>query len=83
MQIVADVLNMPIKVSCSGETCALGSAMSASVMAGIYNDISEAQKAMGSGFEEEYRPDPSRARKYDALFIKYKELGAFISKDPQ
>ena len=34
MQIVADVLNMPIKVASSDQTCALGSAMAASVMAG-------------------------------------------------
>ena len=34
MQIVADVLNMPIKVAKSDQTCALGSAMAASVVAG-------------------------------------------------
>jgi L-ribulokinase len=35
MQIVADVLNMPIKVADSDQTCALGSAMAASVVAGV------------------------------------------------
>ncbi len=35
MQIVADVLNMPIKVAASDQTCALGSAMAASVVAGF------------------------------------------------
>ena len=62
MQIVADVLNMPIKVAASEQTCALGSAMSASVAAGIHKDIPSAQKAMGGGFEKEYHPDPSKAR---------------------
>jgi L-ribulokinase len=81
MQIVADVLNMPIKVAVSDQTCALGSAMAASVIAGVYKDIPSAQKAMGGGFENEYRPDPIRAAKYEALFRKYKKLGAFVENE--
>jgi L-ribulokinase len=81
MQIVADVLNMPIKVASSDQTCALGSAMAASVVAGIHKDISEAQKAMGGGFEKEYRPNPARAKKYKTLFRKYKKLGSLIEKE--
>jgi L-ribulokinase len=80
MQIVADVLNKTIKVASSDQTCALGSAMAASVVAGIHKDIPAAQKAMGSGFEKEYHPDPVRAKKYETLFRKYKELGSFIEK---
>jgi L-ribulokinase len=78
MQIVADVLNMPIKVAASEQTCALGSAMAAAVVAGVYKDIPAAQKAMGGGFEKEYHPDPVRAMKYEKLYMKYKELGSFI-----
>jgi L-ribulokinase len=78
MQIVSDVLNMPIKVAASDQTCALGSAMAASVVAGIYKNIPEAQKAMGGGFEKEYKPDPARAKKYEKIFKEYKKLGAFI-----
>lgn len=81
MQIVADVLNMPIKVATSEQTCALGSAMAASVVAGVHKDIAAAQKAMGGGFENEYHPDPVKAKKYDVLFRKYKELGSFIEKN--
>jgi L-ribulokinase len=81
MQIVADVLNMPIKVAKSDQTCALGSAMAAAVVAGVYKDISAAQKAMGGGFEKEYHPDPVRAKKYEILFKKYKELGSMIEKE--
>ncbi|HZY26179.1 MAG TPA: FGGY-family carbohydrate kinase, partial [Bacteroidales bacterium] len=80
MQIVADVLNMPIKVASSEQTCALGSAMAASVVAGVHKDIPAAQKAMGGGFEKEYHPDPERAKKYETLFRKYKELGHLIEK---
>ncbi|MFZ0280547.1 MAG: ribulokinase [Bacteroidales bacterium] len=81
MQIVADVLNMPIKVAKSDQTCALGSAMAASVVAGIHPDIPAAQKAMGIGFEKEYHPDPVRTKKYDELYRKYKKLGLFIEKE--
>ncbi len=78
MQTVADVLNMPIKVARSEQTCALGSAMAASVVAGVHKDISEAQKHMGSGFEKEYYPDEKRAAIYDRLYEKYKKLGRFV-----
>jgi len=80
MQIVADVLNMPIKVASSDQTCALGSAMAASVVAGIHKDVLSAQKVMGGGFEKEYNPDPERAKKYETLYRKYKELGSFVEK---
>jgi L-ribulokinase len=78
MQIVADVLNMPIMVASSEQTCALGSAMAAAVMAGVHKDMGAAQAAMGGGFEKEYHPDRNRAAKYDVLFRKYKNLGKFI-----
>lgn len=81
MQIVADVLNMPIRVARSEQTCALGSAMAASVVAGIHRDIPSAQKSMGSGFEEEYKPDPVRAKSYDELFKIYKKLGGFVENE--
>ncbi len=47
MQVVADVLNRPIKVARSEQACALGSAMAAAVAAGIYPSTSEAQAKMG------------------------------------
>jgi L-ribulokinase len=81
MQIVADVLNMPIKVAKSDQTCALGSAMAASVVAGVYKSVPVAQKAMGCGFEKVYKPNPVRAKKYDTLFKKYRMLGSFIEKE--
>ena len=81
MQIVADVLNMPIKIARSDQTCALGSAMAASVMAGVHKDFPSAQKAMGGGFEKEYKPDPVRAGKYEELYRKYKKLGSFIENE--
>ncbi len=81
MQVVADVLNMPIRVASSDQTCALGSAMAASVAAGIHKDIPSAQNVMGSGFEKEYKPDPAKAKKYEKLFLEYKKLGLFIENE--
>jgi len=78
MQIVADVLNKPIKVARSEQAVALGSAMAASVVAGVYASIPEAQKAMGGGFEREYLPDPVMARTYAPLFEQYKRFGKYI-----
>jgi L-ribulokinase len=81
MQIVADVLNMPIKVAKSEQTCAMGAAMSAAVVAGLYRDIPAAQRAMGNGFEKVYLPNPARAAKYEVLFKKYKKLGSLVEKE--
>jgi L-ribulokinase len=80
MQIVADVMNMPIKVARSEQACALGTAMAAAVVGGVYKTIEEAQNKMGSGLEKEYKPIKANAEKYDALYRKYSKLGEFIEK---
>lgn len=78
MQIVADVLNMPIRVARSEQACALGSAMAAAVAAGVYPSLTEARRNMGSGIETEYRPIPENVQVYNRLYEKYKQLGKFI-----
>ena len=81
MQIVADVLDMPIKVARSEQACALGSAMAAAVAAGVYSNTSEAQKKMGGGIETEYHPIPENVEKYKKLYEKYKKFGSFIEAE--
>ena len=81
MQVVADVLNVPIKVPKSEQTCALGAAMFAATVAGLYPTVEEAKKAMGSGMEKEYQPDPTRAAKYQLLYERYSKLGEFIENE--
>ena len=81
MQVVADVLNMPIKVARSEQACALGSAMAAAVVAGVYATTSEAQAKMGGGIEKEYLPNPENAKIYEALYQKYLKLGRFVEFD--
>lgn len=78
MQLLSDVLNMPIKVVRSEHTCALGAAMYAAVVAGIYPTIEEAQKRMGKGFDKVYSPISTNVDKYISLFEQYSRMGSFI-----
>jgi L-ribulokinase len=72
---------MPIKVAKSEQTTALGSAMAASVVGGIYNSFGEAQQKMGRGLDREYHPDSHRAALYNKLYEKYLKLGRFIENE--
>jgi len=78
MQVLSDVLNMPIQVARNEQAVALGSGMAAATAAGIYPTVEEAQEAMGNGFEKEYTPDPERVSIYKSLFERYLKLGDFI-----
>lgn len=78
MQVVADVINKPILVARSEQACALGSAMAAAVVGGVYSNVLEAQKHMGSGFETEYLPIPENAEKYEAIYADYSRYGEVI-----
>jgi L-ribulokinase len=80
MQVIADVLNMPLKIARSEQACALGAAMAASVVAKIHPDIPSAQKAMGNGFEKEYYPDSNNVEAYKLLYRKYEKLGNFMEE---
>lgn len=76
MQTLSDVLNLPIKIARSQETCALGAAMYSAVVAGVYKTLQEAQHAMGCGMEKEYQPNPLKATVYKSNYKKYVALGA-------
>jgi L-ribulokinase len=77
MQILADVLNREIRVLKIDQAVALGAAMFAAVVAGLYPDIPAAQTAMASPVERIHRPDPERAGAYQGLYARYRSLGAF------
>jgi L-ribulokinase len=81
MQTLADVLNMPIKVARTEQTCAFGAAMFAAVVAGVYAKVEDAQKAMGQGFETTYYPNPVNAKKYEVIYQKYLKIGIFIDQE--
>ena len=60
LQIHADILKKPIHLTREGESCALGSAMTAAVAAGFYRDFDEAARAMVA-IERVVQPDPANA----------------------
>jgi L-ribulokinase len=78
MQMMADVMNMPIRIHKSEQTCALGAAMFAATAAGIYNKVEDAMNAMGQGFDTTYYPDKSKVALYAARYKKYHHLGGFV-----
>lgn len=80
MQTLANVLDMPIKVAASDEAPALGAAIYAAVAAGLYPNVIEASKTLGSDFEAEYLPKKEEVKVYAQLMQEYKELGAFAEK---
>jgi len=77
MQTLANVLNLPIAVVKSDQACALGAAMFAATVAGVYSGIQEAQYKMHSGYEQEYYPEEEKVQVYSKLYSRYKALGAF------
>jgi L-ribulokinase len=81
MQMMADVMNMPIRIHRSEQTCALGAAMFAATVAGVYNKVEDAMKAMGQGFDAEYYPDAEKTSIYSRRFERYKTFGNFIEED--
>ena len=78
MQTLANVLNMPVKVAESDQAPALGAAIYASVAAGIYPNVIEASKKIGSDFEAEYFPQADYIKVYENRMESYRELGKFI-----
>jgi len=74
MQIYADVTGRPMKISRSAQTCALGSAIAAAVVAGAYRDFTSAQKAMTGLKPKIFRPDPRAHAIYRELYAVYKQL---------
>jgi L-ribulokinase len=78
MQMMADVMKMPIRIHKSEQTCAAGAAMFAATAAGIYPKVEEAMQAMGQGFDVTYKPDPSKSAYYELKFKKYKALGSYM-----
>lgn len=80
MQMMADVMHMPIRIHKSEQTCALGAAMFAATAAGIYLKVEDAMNAMGQGFDTVYHPDAAKSAIYEKRYERYTALGAFAEK---
>ena len=81
MQVMADVLGMPIKVAKSDQACAFGASMFAAVAAGVYNRVEDAQNAMGMGFSSEYQPDMKNHGLYLEMYKQYVAIGKFTEEN--
>jgi L-ribulokinase len=75
MQTMANVLNMPIRIHSSEQTCAAGAAMFAATAAGLYTKVEDAMNAMGQGFEKTYEPQADKVGYYAKRYKMYLELG--------
>jgi L-ribulokinase len=84
MQIYADVIGLPIKLSASKQTPALGSAMFGAVAAGKaaggYDSIYDAAKAMAHLKDERYVPNPENQKAYELLYAEYVILHDFFGR---
>jgi L-ribulokinase len=78
MQIYADVMNRPIAISRSLQTCALGSAIAGAVVAGAahggYDRFEPAVAAMTGVQDRIFKPQPANAAVYEQLFQIYRRL---------
>ena len=74
MQIYADVLNRPLEISRSTQTCALGAAMAGAVAAGGHANFAQAARAMTGVLARRFLPDARSAAVYARLYRLYKRL---------
>jgi L-ribulokinase len=78
MQIYADVTGREMKISRSAQTCALGSAIAAAVVAGSkaggFNNFADAQKAMCGVKAKVFKPNPENHEVYKQIYALYKQL---------
>ena len=74
MQIYADVTGKEMKVARSAQTCALGSAIAASVAAGAYEDFAMAQAAMCGIKARTYKPNPKAHAVYREIYALYRQI---------
>lgn len=74
MQIYADITGCTMQVSGSSQACALGSAISAAVLAGAHPNFAAAEKAMTSVAPKSYRPNPKARKTYDRLYALYRQV---------
>lgn len=74
MQIYADVTGCTMLVSGSSQACALGSAISAAVLAGAHPDFPTAQRKMTSLKKIAYKPKPATQKTYHQLYALYRQV---------
>ena len=80
MQMLADAIGKDIHVSECKQSCALGSAICASVVAGIYPTIEAAQAALCRPIIRTYTPNAERRALLEKRHQLYRAAGEFTEK---
>ena len=81
MQIYADVLDREIRIAGSTQAGALGSAIYASVAAGIYTDVKTAAEKLSKPDIKTYKPIKQNVKAYRLLYKEYKILHDYFGKE--
>lgn len=76
MQILVDVVDVPLRIPAATETSALGAALLGGVAAGFFT-LAEGQARMGRPGPA-YRPDRERTARYEALYRRYCRLDGML-----
>jgi L-ribulokinase len=74
MQIYADVTGREMKVSRSGQTCALGAAVAGAVVGKAYDSFDKAQAKMCGVKERTFKPVAANNEVYQRLYGLYKQV---------
>lgn len=80
MQICADVLGREITVSNVKMSAAKGSAICATVAAGLYGGVAEASEALGVREGKVYTPIPENVEAYNKLYAEYDKLHDYFGR---
>ena len=74
MQIYADVLNRPLKIARSAQTCALGASLFGAVAGGAFACVADAQRNTVGYKSTVYSPNKDASCVYEKLFANYMKL---------
>jgi autoinducer 2 (AI-2) kinase len=75
VQVVSDVLGLPVEVGATHESTALGAALCAGVAVGVFADLAEGAQSFRSQART-VLPDSERVRAYDDLYGGWQKLRA-------
>lgn len=79
MQVLSDIMGVPIKVAATQQAGALGAAMCAGIASGLFPTIEKAQEAFAQGYKTVYIPRGENRKTYNVLYGKYCHLGGKIN----
>ncbi len=81
LQILSDVLGIPLHIAATDQAGALGCAMWAAVMSGIFPTLKDAAAVMVRPPIRTHRPDRANSAVYDRIYALYRELHDSMGKE--